>query len=87
MRENTKKVMILNNFTSPYISEAIIILKEYSPEFDTHVIHEAERIVNEYLNKRSGQPIADRPKKRFVKLIIISAAIALSFSLGYLLNR
>ncbi len=86
MRESTKKVMILNNFTSPYISEAIIILKEYSPEFETHAIHEAERIVNEYLSKKDGRHIADRPKKHFLKITAAGAAVIASFILGYLIH-
>ena len=28
MKELTKKVVILNNFSSPYVSQAIIILKD-----------------------------------------------------------
>ena len=51
MRNNTKQVMILDNFSSPYIHQAILILKDYNPALEDKVIEEAERVVSEYLNK------------------------------------
>ena len=35
MKELTKKVVILNNFSSPYVSQAIIILKDYNPKIES----------------------------------------------------
>ena len=35
MKELTKKVVILNNFSSPYVSQAIIILKDYNPKLES----------------------------------------------------
>lgn len=53
MRDMTKKVVILNNFSSPYISEAIIVLKEYNPKLEGRVIADAEKIVSEYIEKNT----------------------------------
>ena len=45
MKELTKKVVILNNFSSPYVSQAIIILKDYNPKLESRAIADAETIV------------------------------------------
>lgn len=51
MKDTTKKVIILDNFSSPYISQAIIVLKEYNPNLEGHIIDEAEKIVADYINE------------------------------------
>lgn len=53
MKDLTKKVVILNNFSSPYICEAIIVLKDYNPKLEGRVIDEAERVVAEYLENHT----------------------------------
>ena len=53
MKNSTRKVVILDNITSPYIQQAIIVLNEYTTVTETKVIGDAERIVNDYL-KRNG---------------------------------
>lgn len=85
MKDTTKQVMILNNFASPYISEAIIILKEYRPELDTKVVREAERIVENYLNKKNGRR-NDRPKRHIFNFIITPLLITGAFFLGYFIS-
>lgn len=88
MKDLTKKVMILNNFTSPYISEAIIILKDYSPEFETRAIKDAERIVNEYLGKKDGpQKATVRPIVKFLKFMMGAVIMGICFSLGFFLKH
>lgn len=88
MKNLKKKVMILNNFTSPYISEAIIILKDYDPQFDTKAILEAEKIVNDYLHKNDGQPrYAVRLRTKIIKFISIVILMGICFSAGLFLNR
>ncbi len=88
MKNLKRKVMILNNLTSPYISEAIIILKDYDPKFDTKAILDAERIVNEYLNKENGRiSEADRPWKKPVKFAVRFALMAVCFAIGYLVRH
>ena len=88
MKDLKRKVMILNNLTSPYVSEAIIILKDYDPRFDTKAILDAERIVNEYLNKKNERhEDTVRPWKKILKSTVLLAAMAACFIIGYLVRR
>lgn len=82
MKNSRKKVMVLNNISSPYISEAIIFLKDYDPRLDTGAVREAERIINEYMEKRA-------PKRQSNALKYVCAALLMCacFAAGYLLNR
>ena len=52
MKNTAKKAVILNNFSSPYISEAIIILKDYDPCLEGKIISDAEKIVSAYIAKQ-----------------------------------
>lgn len=84
MKNKTKQVVILDSFSSPYIMQAILILKDYNPALEDQVIQEAERVVNQYLNRKNLQK-----KKSFSALFpwILTAiflAVGLSF---FLLNR
>lgn len=81
MKELTKKVIILNNFSSPYVSQAIVVLKDYNPKLENKAIADAEAIVGRYIERiqKSGQPVrAIRKKGRFIKII---AGLALSIIL------
>lgn len=80
MKDITKKVVILNNFVSPYVCEAIIILKDYDPRFESKALMDAEKIVSDYIEKlnkngQSPKPIA-RKKTKFAKYIIAGSIIA-----------
>lgn len=83
MKELTKKVVILNNFSSPYVSEAIVVLKNYNPKLEGRAIADAEMIVSKYIERieKNGQSsrIA-RKKTKFIKLIIGAAAAALLYA-------
>ena len=50
MKNSTRQVVILDNFSSPYIHQAILILKDYNPSLEDKVIEEAERVVSRYLS-------------------------------------
>ena len=66
MKELTKKVVILNNFSSPYVSQAIIILKDYNPKLESRAIADAETIVatsNEYKKTDNQQRLSARNLK------------------------
>ena len=82
MKELTKKVVILNNFSSPYVSQAIIILKDYNP------IADAETIVSRYIERiqKNGQPTkAVRSKSKILKILICLILIAsICFAIKYL---
>ena len=73
MKELTKKVVILNNFSSPYVSQAIIILKDYNPKLESRAIADAETIVSRYIERiqKNGQPTkAVRSKSKILKILI-----------------
>lgn len=73
MKELTKKVVILNNFSSPYVSEAIVVLKNYNPKLEGKAIADAEMIVSRYIERieKNGQPLRTaRKKSKLVKFII-----------------
>lgn len=80
MKELTKKVVILNNFTSPYISQAIIVLKDYNPKLENKAISDAEKIVSRYIEKieKNGQSCRTARKKgKYFKIAaaVITAAV------------
>lgn len=52
MKDTTKQVIILDNFSSPDIQQAIIILKKTASENETKIILEAEDIIRRYLDRR-----------------------------------
>ena len=85
MSDTTKKAVILNNFTSPYISEAIIILKDYDARMESHIVREAEKIVSDYINrqKNNGQlKIKAVRQKRFSPVFVVTAIGLIAFSLA-----
>ena len=88
MKELTKKVVILNNFSSPYVSQAIIILKDYNPKLESRAIADAETIVSRYIERiqKNGQPRrAVRSKSTILKILICLILIAsICFAIKYL---
>lgn len=92
MKELTQKVVILNNFSSPYVSQAIIVLKDYNPKLEGRAIADAEMIVSNYIERieKKGQPIRTVRTKskasKFFKFVIGSAiCTAIFFAVRYLL--
>ena len=58
MKDLTKKVVILENLASPYVHQAILVMRDYNPKLESKAVIEAERIVNAYLDNmklKSGQ--------------------------------
>ena len=45
-----KKVVILENLASPYVYQAIIVMRDYNPRLESRAVVEAERIVSAYLD-------------------------------------
>lgn len=80
----TKKVFMLKNIKSPYIEQAIFILREDAPEGKYDVVREAEKIVESYM----GSSI--RPKKKSRLLLktaaILITAVAIYFITGGILR-
>ena len=83
MKNLSKQVVILDNLSSPYIHQAIIILNNYSPEKHEKIIVEAEKIVSEYFNKTSPQnPTYNIGRKNnfSLKCVIVFLSLALVIS-------
>ncbi len=73
----SKKVFVVKNFKSPYIEEAIFILREDVPPSDTvlpDAVSEAERIIAGYLN---GLDCPQPPKRKKSGGKIIAACIGI----------
>ena len=50
MKNTTRRVFILKNVNSEIIEQAFLILRDSAPDGDSKVIHEAEKIVEKYMN-------------------------------------
>lgn len=74
MKETPQKVVILNNFSSPYVKEAIIVLKNYNPKLDQKAIADAEMIVSQYLN-REKRGRSKRNVRKFKTALKLVAAV------------
>lgn len=81
MKENSHKVVILNKLESPYISEAIIVLKNSCTLPQSKAVEEAERIVRSYLERTSknGQSVKTARRHSWKSTVILCLAAA-SFS-------
>ena len=91
MKNKTHKVVILDNFSSPYIQQAIIILKNKQGNED-NILREAEKIVNRYIerNKPSDGDVKIYPKmskKKRKSYTGIIWGIAISLVLTFILNK
>lgn len=83
MKDVMKKVVILENLSSPYVHQAIIVMRDYNPKLESNAVIEAERIVSAYLDNmklKNGRQPAVRKKRSFLfwfaaLSIIIAAAI------------
>lgn len=82
MRDMAKKAVILNNFSSPYISEAIIIIKDCGVEAESRAVREAEKIVSDYIRAHSkggqlsSKPVRPKKRKFFLAALFLIAAAA-----------
>jgi hypothetical protein len=76
MKDMTKQVIILNNFTSPYIHQAIIVLKDYNPALEDQVLRDAEKIVSKYLeNVKKNEQFPVRSHKSKLKRLAVTSAL------------
>ena len=57
MKNTTHKVVILENFSSPYIHQAIIILKNHTNGSEEKILFEAEKIVSNYIDRNADSDI------------------------------
>ena len=78
MKDMMKKVVILDNLASPYVHQAIIVMRDYDPKLESRAVIEAERIVNAYLDNMKLSTEHYRPEnKRLSKKYIFLAVCAL----------
>lgn len=90
MKEISHKVVILNKLESPYISEAIIILKNSCTVPQSKAVEEAERIVRSYLDRAEKNGQSAKTARHFSKkaTAALCAATALfSFIVSLILFR
>lgn len=80
MKDLTKKVVILENLASPYVHQAIIVMRDYDPKLETKAVIEAERIVSAYLDNmkiKNGQAVK-RPARKKGSFLLYLAVSAIS---------
>jgi len=98
MNKTTQRAVIIDNISSPYIEQAIIILKDFSVHNRDKVITDAEKIVRDYLEKiktdDSDITIYNRPQKNhstskpkadFKSVMLCMGCILAIAVIGYLL--
>lgn len=78
----SKKVFVVKNFKSPYIEEAIFILREDAPAVSAlpDAVSEAEKIITGYLEGLDGP----RPPKKGVFGRVFAVALSLLALAGLL---
>lgn len=90
MKDITKKVVILENLASPYVHQAIIVMRDYNPKLETKAVTEAERIVNAYLDNmklnKNGQGVK-RPVRKKSSFLLCLAVSAISVIISVLVMK
>ncbi len=88
MKNLSKQVVILDELSSPYVHQAIIILKKYTPEKHEKIIEEAEKVVLEYFNRNSKQNTYNMGRKSNLGLkctvVILSIALFISTLIDFI---
>lgn len=72
MKNTKKQVVILDNCSSPYIYQAILILNDSASTSDEKVIEDAERIVSDFFDRPK---FTYRKKFNIIPFFLISAGI------------
>lgn len=78
MKNTTRKVLILKNVNSEVIEQAILILKDSTPEGDSRVIREAEKIVEKYMDKKSQILREEKKPKSLLFLSVGLTVVSIS---------
>ena len=89
MKDLTKKVVILENLASPYVHQAIIVMRDYNPKLEAKAVLEAERIVNAYLSDmklKSGQS-GKHPVRKGKSVLLYLAVSAISVLISILVMK
>lgn len=83
MKDKLKKVVILDNLASPYVRQAIIVMRDYNPKLESKAVIEAERIVSAYLDNMKTNYVQSSKKtvrkgKSMFTAFIMSAISAIT---------
>lgn len=90
MKDMLKKVVILENLSSPYVHQAIIVMRDYNPKLESKAVIEAERIVNAYLDNMKlnyGQPSKRSVRKKWYAVLLSSFAAITGILLYLIINH
>ena len=92
MKDVMKKVVILENLSSPYVHQAIIVMRDYNPQLESLAVIEAERIVSAYLDnmkteKKQPRTIRTARKKHPFLLALISISIAALVTAAFIMKH
>lgn len=89
MKDLTKKVVILENLASPYVHQAIIVMRDYNPKLESRAVLEAERIVSAYLdNMKLKNGRRKKTSARKIHSVLLYCLVAsLSAFLTFILLR
>ncbi|MCH5213129.1 MAG: hypothetical protein J1G06_08945 [Oscillospiraceae bacterium] len=92
MKDVMKKVVILENLSSPYVHQAIIVMRDYNPKLESLAVIEAERIVSAYLDnmkieKKKSRPSRTSHKKHPLFLAIMSASIITLIAIAFIMKH
>ena len=63
MKNNTRKIVVLDRLNSARIEQAIFILRDENDISESDAVSEAQRIVNTYL-KSLSEPLVHKEKKK-----------------------
>ncbi len=97
MNKTTQRAVIIDNISSPYIEQAIIILRDFSSDNKSKVIADAEKVVRDYLEKIKSDDSditlwsrpANKKRKKEHKILkvcgIALLVIGLAVGINYLL--
>ena len=77
MKNKEKKVIILDKLSSPFIAQAIIILKENATYEQNTILEEAEKIVADFFPKTKKNPPKKNNKFLWGGLILATITVAL----------
>ncbi|MEE0945178.1 MAG: hypothetical protein UIM24_07010 [Clostridia bacterium] len=85
MKKTQKRAFILNECKSPYISQAIFILKDGISSNHHGVIADAERIVASYMSDLPKIPQDNKKQLSASLTAVITALITVSLSVAFFL--